>query len=229
MVVRTAAVVLGLVAAGSAMHGSRAELPGWLAGCWELRQGARHGVEMWMPPEGGMMLGASRVTVDGRVREYEQLRLDLTRDTLVYKDGAHLATYTGAPAVLKAGTDGNIEASRIDLRLAEASRSLERLDASRSKDPRGDFTGETIFATLEGGREARGDVLVYDALTGRYTLKGKPLFIKSKESDGTCSLSSGSEAMFSKEGGDPQFPREKNPGGSSSEKKDCSISIRAIK
>ena len=84
MVVRTAAVVLGLVAAGSAMHGSRAELPGWLAGCWELRQGARHGVEMWMPPEGGMMLGASRVTVDGRVREYEQLRLDLTRDTLVY-------------------------------------------------------------------------------------------------------------------------------------------------
>ena len=84
MVARTAAVVLGLVAAGSAMHGSHAELPGWLAGCWELRQGARHGVEMWMPPEGGMMLGASRVTVDGRVREYEQLRLDLTRDTLVY-------------------------------------------------------------------------------------------------------------------------------------------------
>jgi len=159
-------------------------------------------------------------------------RYDITSETLVYKDGAHLATYTGVPgtpAVLKAGTEGNIEASRIDLRLAEASRSLERLDASRSKDPRGDFTGETIFATLEGGREARGDVLVYDALTGRYTLKGKPLFIKSKESDGTCSLSSGSEAMFSKEGGDPQFPREKNPGGSSSEKKDCSISIRAIK
>ena len=40
MVVRTAAVALGLVAAGSAMHGSRTELPGWLAGCWELRQGA---------------------------------------------------------------------------------------------------------------------------------------------------------------------------------------------
>ena len=84
MVGRTAAVALGLVAAGSAMHPSSAELPGWLAGCWELRQGARHGVEMWMPPDGGMMLGASRVTVDGRVREYEQLRLDLAGDTLVY-------------------------------------------------------------------------------------------------------------------------------------------------
>ena len=51
MVVRMAAVAFGLLAAGSAMRGSRAELPGWLAGCWELRQGARHGVEMWMPPE----------------------------------------------------------------------------------------------------------------------------------------------------------------------------------
>jgi len=84
MVGRMAAMALGLVAAGSAIHDSRAELPGWLAGCWELRQGARHGVEMWMPPDGGMMLGASRVTVDGRVREYEQLRLDLAGDTLVY-------------------------------------------------------------------------------------------------------------------------------------------------
>ena len=84
MVVRMAAVAFGLLAAGSAMHGSRAELPGWLAGCWELRQGARHGLEMWMPPDGGMMLGASRVTVDGRVREYEQLRLELAGDTLVY-------------------------------------------------------------------------------------------------------------------------------------------------
>jgi hypothetical protein len=84
MVVWTAAVAaLGLVAAG-AIDGSPTELPAWLAGCWELRQGARHGVEIWMPPEGGMMLGASRVTVDGRVREYEQLRLDLAGDTLVY-------------------------------------------------------------------------------------------------------------------------------------------------
>ena len=158
-------------------------------------------------------------------------RYDITSDTLVYKDAAHLATYTGvsAPVILKAGTDGNIEGARIELRLAEASRSLERLDASRSKDPRGDFTGPPVFATLEGGREARGDVLIYDALTGRYILRGKPLFLKTKESDGSCSVSSGSEATFSKEGGDPQFPRESNPGGSSSEKKDCSLSIRAIK
>jgi hypothetical protein len=78
------AAVLGLGAAGATVDRSRAELPGWLAGCWELRQGARHAVEMWMPPEGGMMLGASRTTKDGQVREFEQLRLQLAGDTLVY-------------------------------------------------------------------------------------------------------------------------------------------------
>lgn len=85
MVVRTAAVAaLGVMAAAAATDGSRTELPAWLAGCWELRQEGRHGVEMWMPPDGGMMLGASRTTVSGQVREYEQLRLDLVGDTLVY-------------------------------------------------------------------------------------------------------------------------------------------------
>jgi hypothetical protein len=39
---------------------------------------------MWMPPEDGLMLGASRTTVNGRVLEFEQLRLELSGDTLVY-------------------------------------------------------------------------------------------------------------------------------------------------
>jgi len=85
MDVRTAALAaaLGLGAAGS-VGAKGTELPAWLAGCWELRQGARHAVEMWMPPEGGMMLGASRTTQNGQVREFEQLRLELAGDTLVY-------------------------------------------------------------------------------------------------------------------------------------------------
>jgi Domain of unknown function (DUF6265) len=75
---------LGLVASGLAAQHRSAEPPAWLAGCWEQRQGARHSLEMWMPPEGGLMLGASRTTVDGRVREFEQMRLELSGDTLVY-------------------------------------------------------------------------------------------------------------------------------------------------
>jgi hypothetical protein len=79
-----AVAVLGVVASGLTAQHRSAEPPGWLAGCWEQRQGARRSLEMWMPPEGGLMLGASRTTVDGRVREFEQLRLELSGDTLVY-------------------------------------------------------------------------------------------------------------------------------------------------
>jgi len=57
---------------------------GWLAGCWELRTPARLTIEMWMPPAGGMMLGASRTTVGERVREFEHLQLVAHGDTLVY-------------------------------------------------------------------------------------------------------------------------------------------------
>jgi hypothetical protein len=79
-----AATALGAAAAGLAAQHRSAESPGWLAGCWEQRQGARRSLEMWMPPEAGLMLGASRTTVDGRVREFEQLRLEVAGDTLVY-------------------------------------------------------------------------------------------------------------------------------------------------
>jgi uncharacterized protein DUF6265 len=41
-------------------------------------------MEMWMPPAGGTMMGASRTTRAGAVREYEQLRLHTAGDTLVY-------------------------------------------------------------------------------------------------------------------------------------------------
>lgn len=81
----TAAVAaLGIAASAVAAQHRSAEPPSWLAGCWELRQGSRRSLEMWMPPEGGLMLGASRTTVDGRVREFEQLRLERAGDTLVY-------------------------------------------------------------------------------------------------------------------------------------------------
>jgi len=79
-----ALAALGVLASGLAAQHRGAEPPAWLAGCWEQRQGARRSLEMWMPPEGGLMLGASRTTVDGRVREFEQLRLELSGDTLVY-------------------------------------------------------------------------------------------------------------------------------------------------
>ena len=56
----------------------------WLAGCWELRRGDRTTIEMWMPPAGGLMLGASRTTVRGVVREFEQVRLAVREGRVVY-------------------------------------------------------------------------------------------------------------------------------------------------
>ncbi len=56
----------------------------WLAGCWELRSPRRVTLEMWMPPDGELMLGASRTVAGGVTREYEQLRLHAAGDTLVY-------------------------------------------------------------------------------------------------------------------------------------------------
>ena len=35
----------------------------WLAGCWEQRSPNRLTMEMWMPPAGGTMMGASRTTI----------------------------------------------------------------------------------------------------------------------------------------------------------------------
>jgi len=56
----------------------------WLAGCWEQRSPNRLTMEMWMPPAGGTMMGASRTTIGGATREFEQLRLHTAADTLIY-------------------------------------------------------------------------------------------------------------------------------------------------
>lgn len=57
---------------------------GWLAGCWELRTARRTTVEMWMPPDGGLMLGASRTVASGIAREFEHVRIQQRADTITY-------------------------------------------------------------------------------------------------------------------------------------------------
>lgn len=56
----------------------------WLAGCWERRTPERVTLEMWMRPEGELMLGASRTVAGGLTREFEQLHLEARGDTLIY-------------------------------------------------------------------------------------------------------------------------------------------------
>jgi len=88
MIKRTAFALAAVLAALTAAHAAQQAGPldrlGWLAGCWEMKRGARTTLEMWMPPAGGLMRGASRTTADGAVREFEHVRLRTDGGRLVY-------------------------------------------------------------------------------------------------------------------------------------------------
>jgi len=57
----------------------------WLAGCWALQQGDRLVEEWWMPERGGTMLGMSRASVGGQVREHEFVILAAAGSALEYR------------------------------------------------------------------------------------------------------------------------------------------------
>ena len=48
----------------------------WLSGCWESRRGSRVVTEVWGPPSGGVMVGTSVTSVDGRASAFEYLRIE---------------------------------------------------------------------------------------------------------------------------------------------------------
>ena len=115
-------------------------------------------------------------------------RHEIKADSLDYRDESRTATYTGLPGVpvVMTGTDGETRADRMVLTLARESRSLDRLDA------RGD-----VRLTLQEGREAIADTLLYEATVGRYSLRGQPLVIRmAGEKPGSCSLWKGRSSHF---------------------------------
>lgn len=71
-----AAMVLAVPAAASAQS-AEPQLPAWMAGCWEMRDGERWAEECWTIPRGGMMLGSGRVGVGERVTGWENMRIAL--------------------------------------------------------------------------------------------------------------------------------------------------------
>jgi hypothetical protein len=80
-----AALAAVLASATAGAQGNDVGRAAWLAGCWELRTARRVVLEMWMPPAGDLMLGASRTVVaGGAAREFEHLRLRARGDTLIY-------------------------------------------------------------------------------------------------------------------------------------------------
>lgn len=49
---------------------------GWMAGCWEQREGNRWTEECWTRPRGGMMFGSSRTGRGDIIEEWEALRIE---------------------------------------------------------------------------------------------------------------------------------------------------------
>lgn len=71
-------LIAGLMAAPLAAQDNREPtLPGWMAGCWEMRDGERWAEECWTIPRGGMMLGSGRTGTGDRVASWENMRIAL--------------------------------------------------------------------------------------------------------------------------------------------------------
>ncbi len=71
--------VLGLTAAPPQL-----DQLAWLGGCWQSTAGTRVVAEMWMPADGGLMIGAGRTVVAGQARAFEHLRLRADGEAIVY-------------------------------------------------------------------------------------------------------------------------------------------------
>jgi lipopolysaccharide export system protein LptA len=135
--------------------------------------------------------GGSRAPVKYRV----------TAQSLVYTEATRTARYVGAPATLRS-TDGETVANNLVLILARTARTIDRLEAAGA-----------VRTTLEGGREAHGETLAYDAATDSYTLEGRSLTLITKDADGTCSVQTGRYMEFSSAVGAPEFPASRNAEG----------------
>ncbi len=131
-------------------------------------------------------------------------RYRVTAETLIYRDSARTATYTGAPVTMTSA-DGTTASQRLVLKLAAEERSLERLDA----------TGD-VHSKLASGRDAIVDVLIYESASDRYTLRGLngvPIVLREQaDKPGSCSIVKGAVGYFTHADQTPTFPIAENPG-----------------
>lgn len=56
----------------------------WMSGCWQRAAGARIVEEQWMTPRSTIMLGMSRTVNNGKLVEYEQIRLSADGERVTY-------------------------------------------------------------------------------------------------------------------------------------------------
>ena len=83
----------------------------WLKGCWRGTVNQRAFVEQWLPPAGGMIIGAGHTIMQGRTQDYEYLRLEARADGVFYvavPSGQKEATFRLASAAREEGSNAEI-------------------------------------------------------------------------------------------------------------------------
>jgi lipopolysaccharide export system protein LptA len=115
-----------------------------------------------------------------------------TADVLLYVDQARTVEYVGVPATLDT-PEGRTTAARIVLTLAAEGRRLQQMVAT--SDPANPLTTD-VLSSLSEGRQSLSESLVYDAATDQYTRRGRPVVLRTREKDGTCSELRGAEGLI---------------------------------
>src|SRR5205085_9632114 len=56
----------------------------WLAGCWQGSVNQREFREQWLPLRGGLLIGAGQSVLQGRMQDYEFLRIEPRPDGVYF-------------------------------------------------------------------------------------------------------------------------------------------------
>ena len=82
-------------AAEAATPATTPEIPGplaplaWLEGCWQGNVNQREFREQWLPPHGGMLIGAGQTVMRGKMQDYQYMRIEPK------SDGVYFAQFSG--------------------------------------------------------------------------------------------------------------------------------------
>ncbi|MFN0180855.1 MAG: DUF6265 family protein [Gemmatimonadales bacterium] len=132
-----------------------AKLPGWLVGCWE-RRGNQVTEERWLPATGGALFGVSTTVRNDRVSGWEYLRIERSREGLIYHAIPSGQQPTAFPAKVASDTllvFENLEhdfPQRIIYRKAGADSLLARIEATVKDSLRGiDFKFRRVTCRVE--------------------------------------------------------------------------------
>jgi len=85
MKLRSIALSATALLTAAAVHAEEPELPSWMTGCWEMRNGERWAEECWTAPRGGQMLGSGRTGDASGVRSFEFMRIEREGETLAFR------------------------------------------------------------------------------------------------------------------------------------------------